>query len=153
MTKQIKIIIAIVDSLATLKANGSEFCSEDSSKLWEGIVLSNSDADTITNCTLINAATTSAQYMRFAGLQHIKTSIAYQQGNGKIERYHRKAQEECLSKSSYIDIEDAKKQIAEFVEFYNTKRLHSSLCYLTPEDFMLNERKIRSKRRYINSSK
>ena len=82
-----------------------------------------------------------AQYMRFAGLQHIKTSIAYPQGNGKIERYHRTAQEECLSKSSFIDIEDARKQIAEFVEFFNTKRLHSSLCYLTPEDFMLGRMK------------
>ena len=78
-----------------------------------------------------------AQYMKFAGLQHIRTSIAYPQGNGKIERYHRTAGEECLSKASFINIEDARKQIAEYVEFYNTKRLHSSLCYLTPEDFML----------------
>ncbi|MBS1551397.1 MAG: DDE-type integrase/transposase/recombinase [Bacteroidetes bacterium] len=82
-----------------------------------------------------------AQYMKFAGLQHIKTSIAYPQGNGKIERYHRTAGEECLSKSSFIDLEDARKQIAEFVEFYNTKRLHSSLHYLTPEDFMLGRMK------------
>jgi len=78
-----------------------------------------------------------AQYLKFAGLQHIKTSIAYPQSNGKIERYHRTAGEECLSKSSFINIEDARKQIAEYVEFYYTKRLHSSLYYLTPEDFML----------------
>ena len=82
-----------------------------------------------------------AQYMKFAGLQHIRTSIAYPQGNGKIERYHRTAGEECLSKASFINIEDARKQIAEYVEFYNTKRLHSSLCYLTPEDFMLGRMK------------
>ncbi len=30
-----------------------------------------------------------AMYLKFAGLQHIKTSIAYPQSNGKIERYHR----------------------------------------------------------------
>lgn len=82
-----------------------------------------------------------AQYMKFAGLQHIRTSIAYPQGNGKIERYHRTAGEECLSKASFINLEDARKQIAEYVEFYNTKRLHSSLFYLTPEDFMLGRMK------------
>lgn len=78
-----------------------------------------------------------ALYLKFAGLQHIKTSIAYPQANGKIERYHRTAGEECLSRSSFINIEDARNQIAIYVEFYNTKRLHSSLNYLTPEDYML----------------
>lgn len=35
-----------------------------------------------------------------------------------------------------INLEDARKQIDEYVEFYNTKRLHSSLYYLTPKDFL-----------------
>jgi hypothetical protein len=38
--------------------------------------------------------------------------------------------------SSLIDLDDAKKQIAEYINFYNTKRLHSSLFYLTPDDFL-----------------
>ena len=80
-----------------------------------------------------------AEYLKQAGLQHIRTSIAYPQSNGKIERYHRTIHEECLMKKSLIDLDDARKQIAEFIEYYNTKRLHSSLFYLTPEDF-LNER-------------
>lgn len=78
-----------------------------------------------------------AQFLKFAGLQHIKTSIAYPQSNGKIERFHRTAGEECLSKSSFVNLDDARKQINEYIEFYNTKRLHSSLYYLTPEDFMM----------------
>jgi transposase InsO family protein len=78
-----------------------------------------------------------SQFIKFAELQHIRTSIAYPPANGKIERFHRTATEECLSKASFINLEDARKQIAEFVEFYNTKRLHSALHYLTPEDFML----------------
>ena len=77
-----------------------------------------------------------AMYLKFAGLQHIKTSIAYPQSNGKIERYHRTIQEECLKKSSMINLEDARKQIADYIEFYNTKRLHSSLFYLTPNDYL-----------------
>lgn len=78
-----------------------------------------------------------AQYLKLEGLQHIKTSIAYPQSNGKIERFHRTAGEECLSKSSFINLDDARKQINEYIEFYNTKRLHSSLYYLTPEDFLM----------------
>lgn len=77
-----------------------------------------------------------AEYLKQAGLQHIRTSIAYPQSNGKIERYHRTIHEECLMKKSLIDLDDARKQIANFIEYYNTKRLHSSLFYLTPDDFL-----------------
>ncbi|MBK9333640.1 MAG: DDE-type integrase/transposase/recombinase [Ignavibacteria bacterium] len=82
-----------------------------------------------------------AIFLKFAGLQHIKTSIAYPQGNGKIERYHRTIEEEHLKKTSMINLEDARKQIDEYVEFYNTKRLHSSLYYLTPKDFLTGHSK------------
>lgn len=77
-----------------------------------------------------------AEYLKQAGLQHIRTSIAYPQSNGKIERYHRTIHEECLRTKSLIDLDDARKQIAEFIDYYNTKRLHGSLFYLTPIDFL-----------------
>ena len=77
-----------------------------------------------------------AEYLKFAGLQHIRTSIAYPQSNGKIERYHRTIHEECLMRKSLIDLDDARKQIDRFILYYNTKRLHSSLFYLTPDDFL-----------------
>ena len=79
-----------------------------------------------------------AAYLKFAGLQHIRTSIAYPQSNGKIERYHRTISEECLRKTSLVDLEDARKQVAGYIEFYNSKRLHSSLYFLTPEDYLFN---------------
>ena len=37
-----------------------------------------------------------------------------------------------------INLDDARKQIQEYIEFYNTKRLHSSLFYLNTLDY-LNE--------------
>jgi transposase InsO family protein len=77
-----------------------------------------------------------AQFLKFAGLQHIRTSIAYPPANGKIERFFRTINEEHLKKTSMINLEDARKQIADYIEFYNTKRLHSSLYYLTPDDFL-----------------
>lgn len=78
------------------------------------------------------------EYLRSVGLQHVRTSIAYPQSNGKIERYHRTIHEECLAKKSLLNLEDARKQIADTINYYNTKRLHSSLFYLTPDDFLNN---------------
>jgi len=76
------------------------------------------------------------EYLRFAGLQHVKTSIAYPQSNGKIERFHRTIHDECLIRKSLINLEDARRQIKNYIEYYNTNRLHSSLFYLAPEDFL-----------------
>ena len=79
-----------------------------------------------------------AEYLKFVGLQHIRTSIAYPQSNGKIERYHRTIHQECLMKTSLVNLVDARKQIASYIDYYNAKRLHSSLFYLKPEDFLLD---------------
>lgn len=77
-----------------------------------------------------------ARFLHDAGLQHTRTSIAHPQANGKIERFHGILSQEFLRKKSLIDLEDARKQITEFIEYYNTERLHSALYYLTPEDFL-----------------
>ena len=86
-------------------------------------------------------------YVRERGLQHVRTSIAYPQSNGKIERYHRTISEECLRQTSFIDLEDARRQVARYIEHYNTKRLHSALGYLTPEDVLLGKGKERVQQR------
>ncbi len=75
-------------------------------------------------------------YLKEVGLQHIRTSVSYPQSNGKIERFHRSLEEECLRTTSMINMEDARKQIAGYVEHYNNHRLHSSLFYLRPIDFL-----------------
>jgi transposase InsO family protein len=93
--------------------------------------------------------TESAGGGRFVGLQHIKTSICYPQSNGKIERFHGIINQECLSRSSLLNLEDANKQIASYIDYYNTKRLHSSLFYLTPEDFLMNRIDERIKEREL----
>lgn len=94
-------------------------------------------------------------YLRFVGLQHIRTSIAYPQSNGKIERYHKTINGECLQKQSFINLEDARNQINKYVDFYNTKRLHSSLFYLTPVDFLNGsvEEKLRIRQNKLNQAK
>lgn len=77
-----------------------------------------------------------AEYLRQVGLTHIKTSIAYPQANGKIERFHGSFHQECEMRQSFFDLNDARKRVSSYINFYNSKRLHSSLFYLTPEDFL-----------------
>jgi len=76
------------------------------------------------------------KYLKEIGLQHIKTSVGYPQSNGKMERFYRTIAEECLSTKSMINIEEARKIISDYIDYYNKNRLHSSLYYLTPDDFL-----------------
>lgn len=77
------------------------------------------------------------EFIKFLELTHIKTSVAYPQSNGKLERFHRSIGMECLSIHSFLSIDDARNIIAAYVEHYNRHRLHSALNYLTPEDMLL----------------
>jgi putative transposase len=56
--------------------------------------------------------------------------------NGHVERWMRTIKEEEVDLSEYLDFQDARNQIAHFIEdVYMTKRIHSSLGYLTPVEF------------------
>jgi transposase InsO family protein len=66
-------------------------------------------------------------YIRESGLKHIRTSIAYPQSNGRIERFHGTIKKESIRKSAYTDIKDARNQITEYISYYNEERLHSAI--------------------------
>jgi len=56
--------------------------------------------------------------------------------NGYAERLMRTIKEEEVDLSEYLDFQDALNQIGHFIEdVYMTKRIHSSLGYLTPIEF------------------
>ena len=58
------------------------------------------------------------------------------QENGFAERFMRTIKEEEVDLSEYRDYTDAMNQIGHFIEdVYLTKRIHSSLGYLTPAEF------------------
>jgi len=67
-------------------------------------------------------------------MKHIRVSVYYPQSNGKIERFHKTTKTETIRKQSYLSIEDAGKQIADYIRLYNENRLHSALYYLTPKE-------------------
>ena len=76
------------------------------------------------------------EYIKHAGLQHTRTSVAYPQANGKIERFHRSLEDEYIRKNSMINIKDAMQTMDKYVNYYNNERLHSSLFFLTPRDYL-----------------
>jgi putative transposase len=92
-------------------------------------------------------------FLSLVNLTHVRTSVAYPQSNGKIERFNKTIKHECLTKTAFVDFDDAVKQINSYIDFYNTKRLHSALFYLTPEDYFLGRDKERIKARCIKLNK
>jgi putative transposase len=74
------------------------------------------------------------EFIRFAGLTHVRTSPYYPQSNGKLERWHGVLKQECIRPSSPDTLELATKHVTDFVQHYNTVRLHSAIGYITPMD-------------------
>ncbi len=74
------------------------------------------------------------EFIRLCGMTHVKTSPYYPQSNGKIERWHRILKEECIRPGTPLTLEDARRIVGKFVEYYNTVRLHSAIGYITPKD-------------------
>lgn len=78
-------------------------------------------------------------YIKLLNEQGIKISMAAigkAEENGYAERLMRTIKEEEVDLSDYQDFADAQNQIGCFVEdVYMTKRIHSSLGYLTPVEF------------------
>jgi len=73
-------------------------------------------------------------FIRISGMTHVKTSPFYPQSNGKIERWHKTLKHECIRPGTPLTLEDAKRLVTEYVEHYNTRRLHSAIGYVTPQD-------------------
>jgi putative transposase len=74
------------------------------------------------------------EYIRLCGMTHVRTSPYYPQSNGKLERYHRTIKGDCIRPGTPLSLDDARRQVAKYVEHYNTVRLHSAIGYLTPQD-------------------
>ena len=67
------------------------------------------------------------------------------QSNGKIERWHKSIKSECIRPGTPLTDEDARRIIGNYVEEYNTVRLHcrrhtvrlhSAIGFVTPADML-----------------
>ncbi len=73
-------------------------------------------------------------FVRMSGMTHVRTSPYYPQSNGKIESWHKTVKRECIRPKVPLNLEDARRIVAGFVNEYNTNRLHSGIVYITPQD-------------------
>jgi putative transposase len=74
--------------------------------------------------------------LKVHGIQISMAAVGKAEENGYAERLMRTIKEEEVDLSEYLDFMDALNQIGHFIdEVYMTKRIHSSLGYLTPVEF------------------
>ena len=74
------------------------------------------------------------EFIRLSGMTHVRTRPFYPQSNGKIERWHQTLKNECIRPKTPISLEDARRIVGEFVDYYNQVRLHSAVGYVEPKD-------------------
>lgn len=74
------------------------------------------------------------EFVRIHGMDHVRTSPYYPQSNGKIERWQGSLKQECIRPKTPLTLDDAQRVTGEYVEHYNTQRLHSAIGYITPMD-------------------
>ena len=72
------------------------------------------------------------EFIRIAGMTHVRTSPFYPPRNGKLERWHKRLKSEAIRPRTPLCLEDAQRVVGSDVTHYNTIRLHSAIGYLTP---------------------
>lgn len=75
-----------------------------------------------------------ARELQNRGIKHIIASPHRPSTLGKIERFWGTLWRECLETAVFLDLEDARKRIGHFIDYYNFQRPHQSLEGLTPAD-------------------
>jgi len=74
------------------------------------------------------------EFIRIAGMTHVRTSPYYPQSNGKIERWHKTLKGECIRVKVPLSLDDARRLVTDYVAHYNEVRLNSAIGYVTPKD-------------------
>ena len=74
-------------------------------------------------------------FARHLEVELMRTRVRYPEGNGRCERVIRTIKEEEVWLNEYETFEQAYKQLAEFITFYNDERIHSSLGYMAPRQY------------------
>jgi putative transposase len=66
-------------------------------------------------------------------MTHVRTSPYYPQSNGKFERWNHSFKSEGFRPGVPLTLEDGRRVAAQYVEYYNTVRLHSAVGDVTPQ--------------------
>jgi transposase InsO family protein len=65
---------------------------------------------------------------------HVMTSPYYPQSIGKLERFHQTLKDQAIRPLTPLDLEEAKRVTGDFIEYYNTTRLHTAIGFIAPKD-------------------
>jgi len=68
------------------------------------------------------------------GMKHILASPQSPQTIGKVESWHRNIQRELFRQQEFNSVSDVRAAVADYVEYYNYKRVHMGIDYVTPAD-------------------
>ena len=80
------------------------------------------------------------EFIRLAGMTHVRTNPYYPQSNGKQERMQRTVKRECIRRRCPRTVQEALRWLGEYIDRYNTRCLHSALGYITPLDMLEGRR-------------
>ncbi len=78
-------------------------------------------------------------FIRIKGMDHVRTAPYYPQSNGKLERWHKSLKSECIRPKTPLNLDDAKRLVADYVHDYNHRRLHSAIGYVVPADKLVGK--------------
>jgi putative transposase len=67
-------------------------------------------------------------FIRLWQTSRVFTSPHRPQSNGKLVRWHRTLNEQAIRSKTPLSVDQARQVVAEFVERYNTVRLHSAIA-------------------------
>jgi len=134
------VFLAVVMDVFTRSIRGWNLsCSLDRSLTLEALLQSLEDHVPEIHHSDQGVQYAASEYVNALQARQVQISMAAQgepRENGYAERLMRTIKEEEVELSDYQDFADAYRQIGQFLEdVYNTKRIHSSLGYLTPLEF------------------
>ena len=72
-------------------------------------------------------------------MTHVRTSVNHPQSNGKMERFHKTIKIDCIRQLPRITEDQFRRDIGEWIWYYNEERLHSSIQYLPPMKVLLGQ--------------
>ncbi len=81
------------------------------------------------------------EFIRLAGMTHVRTSPYYPQSNGKLEAWNKTLKCTTIRPAHPDSLEAARYLVSRFVEHYNAHRLHSGIGYVTPADMLAGRAK------------
>jgi transposase InsO family protein len=82
-------------------------------------------------------------------IRHIRTAVKHPETNGKFEVFHKTIKyENVYRKETYQSFYEAREDIENFIDYYNSERLHQGVDYVIPDqkyngkaDEIIDERK------------